>query len=127
METIPSTTLILQREQGLILKSKGTRQCQQITTFEEKGKPKRNRAQVLLTRLTAGPNRPTFRLTLCALYCLACQVRVTGRRLRPLALYSWGAGIAKCLERRTLDQKIAGSSPGRNGGRIFFSSVNFLC
>ena len=25
------------------------------------------------------------------------------------------------------DEKVAGSSPGRSGGRIFFSRVNFLC
>ena len=31
------------------------------------------------------------------------------------------------LERRTRDQKVASSNPGRKGGRIFFSRVNFLC
>ena len=28
---------------------------------------------------------------------------------------------------RTRDRKVAGSSPGRNNRRIFFSSINFLC
>ena len=37
------------------------------------------------------------------------------------------AGIAQWLERRTHDRKVPGSSPGRSGGRIFFSRVNFLC
>ena len=39
----------------------------------------------------------------------------------------WKAGIAQWLERRTLDWKVAGSNPCWSGGRIFFSSVNFLC
>ena len=37
------------------------------------------------------------------------------------------AGIACCLARRTRDQKVASSNPGRSGGRIFFSRVNFMC
>ena len=35
--------------------------------------------------------------------------------------------IACWLERRTRDRKVASSNPGRNGGRIFFSRVNFVC
>ena len=31
------------------------------------------------------------------------------------------------LERRTRDQKVARSNPGRSGRRIFFSRVNFVC
>ena len=31
------------------------------------------------------------------------------------------------IVRRTRDRKVAGSSPGRSGGSIFFSKVNFLC
>ena len=31
------------------------------------------------------------------------------------------------LERRTRDWKVVGSNPCRSGGRVFFSSVNFLC
>ena len=38
-----------------------------------------------------------------------------------------GAGIAQWSERRTRDRKVPGSSPGRSGGIIFFSRVNFLC
>ena len=38
-----------------------------------------------------------------------------------------GVGIAQWLERQTCDQKVAGSNPCGSGGRIFFSSVNFLC
>ena len=37
-----------------------------------------------------------------------------------------GAGIAQWLERRTRDWKVAGSNPCWNGGRIFFSRVDFL-
>ena len=42
-------------------------------------------------------------------------------------LWSGGAGIAQWLERRTRDWKVAGSNPCWNGGRIFFSRVDFLC
>ena len=38
-----------------------------------------------------------------------------------------GAGIAQWLERRTRDLKVAGLNPCWNGGRIFFSRVDFLC
>ena len=31
------------------------------------------------------------------------------------------------LKHRTRDLKVASSNPGRNGGRIFFSKVNFVC
>ena len=37
------------------------------------------------------------------------------------------AGIAQWLERLTRDRKVPSSSPGRSGGRIFFSRANFLC
>ena len=40
---------------------------------------------------------------------------------------SLGAGIAQWLEHRTRDWKVAGSNPCWNGGRIFFSRVDFLC
>ena len=36
-------------------------------------------------------------------------------------------GIAQWLERWTRDWKVAGSNPCWNGGRIFFSRVDFLC
>ena len=38
----------------------------------------------------------------------------------------WG-GIACWLERRTHDWNVASLNPGRSGGRIFFSIVNFVC
>ena len=38
-----------------------------------------------------------------------------------------GAGIAQWLEHRTRDWKVTGSNPCWNGGRIFFSRVDFLC
>ena len=38
-----------------------------------------------------------------------------------------GSGGGSVVERRTIDRKVPGSSPGRSGGRIFFSVVNFLC
>ena len=44
-----------------------------------------------------------------------------------LPLRPWGTGTASWLERRTRDRKVASSNPGRGGGRIFFSRVNFVC
>ena len=35
-------------------------------------------------------------------------------------LLSSGAGIAQWLERRARDRKVAGSSPDRTGGKLFF-------
>ena len=35
--------------------------------------------------------------------------------------------VACSLERRTRDRKFASSNPGKSGGRIFFSRVNFAC
>ena len=35
--------------------------------------------------------------------------------------------IACWLDRRTRNRKVASSNPGRSGGRIFFSRVNFAC
>ena len=37
------------------------------------------------------------------------------------------SGDSSEVERRTRDRKVSGSSPGRNGGRIFFSRVSILC
>ena len=42
-------------------------------------------------------------------------------------IYPSGAGIAQWLEHRTRDWKAVGSNPCWNGGRIFFSRVDFLC
>ena len=44
-----------------------------------------------------------------------------------MILRETGAGIAQWLEHRTRDWKVAGSNPCWNGGRIFFSRVDFLC
>ena len=44
-----------------------------------------------------------------------------------LLIFILGAGIAQWLEHRTRDWKVAGSNPCWNGGRIFFSRVDFLC
>ena len=38
-----------------------------------------------------------------------------------------GIGDSSVMERRPRNRNVAGSSPGRSGGRIFFSRVNFLC
>ena len=38
-----------------------------------------------------------------------------------------GVGIAQWLEHQTHNRKVPGSNPGRSGGWIFFSRVNFLC
>ena len=53
----------------------------------------------------------------CELYCFvsfACS-----RYLR--------SGDGSVVERRTCDRKVSSSTPGRSGGRIFLSMVNFLC
>ena len=39
----------------------------------------------------------------------------------------WIARIACWLERQTGDWKVVSSNPGRSGGWIFFSKVNFVC
>ena len=43
------------------------------------------------------------------------------------SLLVWGAGIACLLEHRAHDRKAVNSNPGRFGGKIFFSRVNFVC
>ena len=49
------------------------------------------------------------------------------RHKADIDIYIYGAGIAQWLERRTRDWKVTGSNPCWNGGRIFFSRVDFLC
>ena len=39
----------------------------------------------------------------------------------------WGSRDSWLVRGRTRDQKVASSNPGRSGGRIFFSRVNFVC
>ena len=43
--------------------------------------------------------------------------------------YSANKGVwtARLIELQTRDRKVAGSIPGRGGGRIFFSIIHFLC
>ena len=53
--------------------------------------------------------------------CLACETSST------LNQHNWGVGIAQWLERRTVDQTVAGSNPCWSGRKIFFFRVNFLC
>ena len=40
---------------------------------------------------------------------------------------STGSLDSLLVERRTRDRKVASSNPGKSGGRIFFSRVNFVC
>ena len=39
-------------------------------------------------------------------------------------LFRWDSFL---VERRTRDRKVASSKPGRSGGKMFFSRVNFVC
>ena len=41
-------------------------------------------------------------------------------------MMSYGSRDSLLVERRTRDRKVASSNPGRSGGRIFFSRVNFV-
>ena len=56
---------------------------------------------------------------------LICQM--TSEDIKHQLKINVGAGIAQWLEHRTRDWKVAGSNPCWNGGRIFFSRVDFLC
>ena len=38
-----------------------------------------------------------------------------------------GSGDGSVVERRTRDRKVSSSTPGRSGGRVFLSRVNFVC
>ena len=61
---------------------------------------------------------------LCHQVCLKCRVYIYIYGF----FFTWGgAGIAQWLEHRTRDWKVAGLHPCWNGGRIFFSRVDFLC
>ena len=53
--------------------------------------------------------------------------RFVAYKHRPSSPAKLGAGIAQWLEHWTHDWKVAGSNPCWNGGRIFFSRVDFLC
>ena len=73
----------------------------------------------------------TFSLVLMALvHWRQLEIYLRWRGL--LRSQQWQGGnqwavIAQWLERRTRDRKVPGSSPGRSGGRSFFSRANFLC
>ena len=62
---------------SLTVRDKVTRQCPQTTTSEEKGEPKWNRTvALLLTRLTAGPNRLTIGNDDVRLNALGCRANI---------------------------------------------------
>ena len=89
----------------------------ETTTFQEKRGPKRIRTEApLLTTLRLFPLSQTG----------SHSVFAAKAAVKPCST-KWGAGIAQWLERRTRDWKVAGSNPCWNGGRIFFSRVDFLC
>ena len=50
----------------------------------------------------------------------------SSQKLYIMFLHISGAGIACWLECRTCNRKVASSNPGRSGGRILFSRVNFV-
>ena len=58
---------------------------------------------------------------------LICQMTSEDIKHQLITEDIMGAGIAQWLEHRTRDWKVAGSNPCWNGGRIFFSRVDFLC
>ena len=70
------------------------------------------------TRTSTTHNQTTFSLSLCIYSPISRNSQCYGQ---------WGAGIAQWLEHWTRDWKVAGSNPCWNGGRIFFSRVDFLC
>ena len=59
--------------------------------------------------------------SLLRLYTISTKANVLNLRT------TGAARIAQWLEHRTRDCKVAGSNPCWNGGRIFFSRVDFLC
>ena len=63
----------------------------------------------------------------CIIMCghIITIIMVVLSRVLLVRLYLWDK--ACWLERRTRDRRVASSNPGRGGGRIFFSRVNFAC
>ena len=55
------------------------------------------------------------------------KVWVSDAECNFLGVCNWASGIACWLELRSRDRKVASSNPGRSGGGIFFSRVNFVC
>ena len=88
-----------------------TRQCPQATTLLKRKESR------------SGIEPRSFCL------CLSLGAEIKQRHISSCyeAFRGLGAGIAQWLERRTRDWKVAGSNPCWSGGRIFFSSVDFLC
>ena len=83
----------------------------------------------LHSTISAHLPKPKYRLS----YIIFLNITTRGvRHHSPLTTslslpFVRGAGIAQWLEHRTRDWKVAGSNPCWNGGRIFFSRVDFLC
>ena len=122
------------------------RLCPQVTIFEEMWQPKSNRTEVLLRQFLSFLK--PLKLTLFVLFFLSLIVvmlsflalvrfslikfkewsaALLASSAKLINLSTLGAGIAQWLKRRTRDWKVAGSNPCWNGGRIFFSKVDFLC
>ena len=59
--------------------------------------------------------------------CLGKSLLSSSHKMTLKQQINSGAGIAQWLDHRTRDWKVAGSNPCWNGGRIFFSRVDFLC
>ena len=72
---------------------------------------------------SSGPPLSTSKVAVhlqCHLYHLYCVISPTF--ISPL-----GSRDRLLVEHRTSDRKVASSNPCRSGGRIFFSTVNFVC
>ena len=83
---------------------------------------------VLNSLLQRGQQRSWIAFHQCRCYCdCSCYIPHQVHKEIIIMPTFWGAGIAQWLERRTRDWKVAGSNPCWNGGRIFFSRVDFLC
>ena len=88
-------------------------------TFRHDAMAGRSRATVCVARHPLAPARDV--------YPIIYDDRKRGNWGWGLGVVVVGGGIAQWLERRTRDWKVAGSNPCWNGGRIFFSRVDFLC
>ena len=65
----------------------------------------------------------------CLSFSCACALQKKKKNETKLTenMLQIALSIACWLECRTRDRKVASSNPGRSGGRIFFSRVNFVC
>ena len=69
-------------------------------------------------------------MCLCAAFnreSLTCVSAPLLTGIHRLTITRCGSRDSLLVERRTRDRKVASSNPGRSGGRIFFSRVNFVC